>query len=114
MTYTVAEAKAVMAETQRLLDADRKRQSVRVTARASASVPPPGQSEPEPTPGEQFMDLVLEEMASGKRKSQAIREVATKRPDLHKSYLEEHNEQARAREQRLREKQAANRARFGR
>lgn len=91
MSYTIAEAKNIMAETQRLLDADarlvggRGTSGGRVNARAAATTGPPARPE-------SFHDVVVGHMRSGHTQAQAVRLAAIDRPDLRTAFVAATNE----------------------
>ncbi len=85
IAQAIAQARDVMRETQRILDADaRLPRPVNARASAETSIPP--------TRAESFHDVVTDHLRAGKTQAQAVRLAAIERPDLRANFVRLSNE----------------------
>ena len=92
MSYTLEQARQVMAETQRLLDKDARLKPDPREARAAATTDPPERRE-------SFHDVVARFMKEGKSQSEATRLASIERPDLRDTFVKASNESRRLQEE---------------
>ena len=102
MSYTLEEAKKIMAETERILDED-ARLGRKVAARASGKKPPSAR--------EVYFTYLGEAMDRGLTKREAMAELAGKRPDLHKAFVLEGQKKRQDRLDREQQEQSSSRKR---
>lgn len=94
--HTIEEARAVMAETARLLAKTPAKKPPTVAASAKATAKP-GDARPSPVAATRmdFMTHVEAKVRAGLPRAKAVRAVAVERPDLHAEFLTAYNAQAR-------------------